>query len=232
MNDLTLIIPAKNEQDSLPSVLSELKNLNCKITVSLKKNDFETIKAIENEKINLFYQGGEGYGNSLREAINQCETKYFCIFNADGSFDYKDLTKMYNLVLNNDFVFTSRYMFKGGSDDDTFVTFIGNKFFSKLGNILFSLRINDILYTFLMGKTESFKKLNIISDDFKFCVELPIKMEISKMKYTSIPSFEKKRIAGVKKVSAIIDGSLILIEIIKLFFLHKILRKKVIKKYI
>ena len=52
------------------------------------------------------------------------------------------------------------------------------------------------------------------------------------MKYTSIPSFEKKRIAGVKKVSAIIDGSLILIEIIKLFFLHKILRKKVIKKYI
>ena len=34
--------------------------------------------------------------------------------------------------------FTSRYMFKGGSDDDTFVTFIGNKF-SKLGNILFSL---------------------------------------------------------------------------------------------
>ena len=84
----------------------------------------------------------------------------------------------------------------------------------------------------LMGKTESFKKLNIISDDFKFCVELPIKMEISKMKYTSIPSFEKKRIAGVKKVSAIIDGSLILIEIIKLFFLHKILRKKVIKKYI
>ena len=26
------------------------------------------------------------------------------------------------------------------------------------------------------------------------------------MKYTSITSFEKKRIAGVKKVSAIIDG--------------------------
>ena len=64
---------------------------------------------------------------------------------------------MYNLVINNDFVFTSRYMFKGGSDDDTFVTFIGNKFFSKLGNILFSLRINDILYTFLMEKLSHLK---------------------------------------------------------------------------
>ena len=198
MNDLTLIIPAKNEQDLLPSVLSELKNLNCKITVSLKKMILKLLKQLRMKKL-IYSIKVEKVMETLREAINQCETKYFCIFNADGSFDYKDLTKMYNLVLNNDFVFTSRYMFKGGSDDDTFVTFIGNKFFSKLGNILFSLRINDILYTFLMGKTESFKKLNIISDDFKFCVELPIKMEISKMKYTSIPSFEKKKNCRSKK---------------------------------
>ena len=40
-----------------------------------------------------------------------------------------------------------------------------------------------------------------------------------------MPSFEKKRIAGVKKVNAIKDGFLILIEIIKLFFLNKILKK-------
>ena len=94
---MALIIPAKNEQDSLPSVLSELKNLNCKITVSLKKNDFETIKAIEMKKL-IYSIKVEKVMDSLREAINQCETKYFCIFNADGSFDYKDLTKMYNLV--------------------------------------------------------------------------------------------------------------------------------------
>ena len=50
------------------------------------------------------------------------------------------------------------------------------------------------------------------------------------MKYTSIPSFEKKRIAGVKKVNAILDGFLILIEILKLFLFNKILKKKVIKQ--
>ena len=49
-----------------------------------------------------------------------------------------------------------------------------------------------------MGQTESFKKLNIYANDFRFCIELPIKMEVAKMKYRSIPSYEFKRIAGKK----------------------------------
>mgnify|MGYP001392996485 CR=1 FL=1 len=36
MNDLTLIIPAKNESESLPIVIESLKSLDCKIKVSLK----------------------------------------------------------------------------------------------------------------------------------------------------------------------------------------------------
>ena len=131
-------------------------------------------------------------------------------------------------TLENDFVFTTRYEKGGGSEDDTLITFIGNKFFSKLGNILFSLRISDILYTYLIGKTSSFNLLNIKSNDFTFCVELPIKMELQKMKYKCLPSFEKKRIAGKKKVNAFIDGFLILLEMIKLFINFKIFRNKVI----
>ena len=228
MKDLTLIIPAKNEKDSLPIVLDNVSSLGSEITVSLKKDDIETITAIKNKNVELFYQLGEGYGNSLKEAIAQCKTKYFCIFNADGSFDPNDLTKMYNLISNNDFIYTSRYLPNGKSDDDTLITFIGNKFFSKLGSILFNLKINDILYTYVMGKTASFNDLKIYSNDFRFCVELPIKMKISKMKYDSIPSYEKKRIAGEKKVNAALDGFLILLEMIKLFLYTKILKKKII----
>ena len=199
-SDLTLIIPAKNEKESLPIVIDKIKKFDHRITVSLKKDDKETINSIKNiSNIKIFFQSGKGYGNSLNEAINSCKTKYFCIFNADGSFDPNDLIKMYNLIENNDFVFTTRYKYPGGSEDDTFITYIGNQIFSKLGNLFFSLSISDILYTYLMGNTESFKKLNVESNDFRFCVELPIKMQISKMKYLCIPSYEKKRIAGKKK---------------------------------
>ena len=48
MNDLTLIIPAKNESESLPQVIDSLKNLDCKIKVSLKIDDKATIDSIGN----------------------------------------------------------------------------------------------------------------------------------------------------------------------------------------
>ena len=175
MHDLTLIIPAKSEKESLPYVLEDLKNINCNITVSLKSSDVDTINSIKDYNVKIYYQSGNGYGNSLTEAINNCDTKYFCVFNADGSFEKNDLIKLYNSIKKNDFVFTTRYENPGGSEDDTIVTYLGNKIFSKMGNILFSLKISDILYTYFMGKTESFKKLNIQSDDFKFCVRAPNK---------------------------------------------------------
>ena len=228
MNDLTLIIPAKNEKESLPRVLQDLKNYDYQVIVSLQKNDIETKNSIKNFDVIIHQQAGMGYGNSITEGINKCSTKYFCIFNADGSFEIKDLEKMLIKCKNNDFVFASRYLRGGGSDDDTMVTYIGNKIFSLMGRLLFSMNLSDILYTYVLGKTSKFKELNIKSNDFRFCVEFPIKIEISKMNYVSIPSYEKKRIGGKKKVNELKDGFLILLEIIKLFFKSKIFRKKVI----
>ena len=216
--DLTLIIPAKYESESLPILLDDLKKFNFQIIVSLHHEDKLTIKAINSYNLRIVIQKNKGYGNALIEGIKQCKTKYFCIFNADGSFNENDLPKMLDLNKKNDFIFTTRYGHGASSDDDTIVTFIGNKFFSLLGKIFFSLNITDILYTYVMGKTESFKKLNIMNNDFRFCVEFPIKMHRKNMKYDSIPSHEKKRIAGKKKVSPFKDGFLILIEMIRLFF--------------
>ena len=133
MNDLTLVIPAKNESETLPFVLESLKKLKIKIIISLKNDDIDTINSIiKNEYVKIYFQSGNGYGNSLKEAISSCETKYFCIFNADGSFEQKDLLKMYNLIKNNDFVYTTRYEKTGSSEDDTLITLIGNKIFQNL----------------------------------------------------------------------------------------------------
>ncbi len=221
MNNLTLIIPAKREAESLPPVLDELKKYNYKIDIVLHETDIETIQSIKSYDINIIYQKNLGYGDAIIEGIKNCNTEYFCIFNADGSFDPAELKNMHYSIMHKklDFLFASRYQAGSGSEDDTIVTSIGNYIFTLIGKIFFQLNITDILYTFVMGKTDKAKQLNLSEKKFGLCVELPIKAKRSNMHIMSINSYERKRIAGLKKVSAFKDGLIILIVMIKLFFL-------------
>ena len=218
MKDLTLVIPAKFEKDALPVVLEELEDLKIKKIVVIPKYDYATRQAIVNFDCEILDQNGEGFGSALIEGINKVRTKYLCIFNADGSFDPRYLKQMVELLdTKYDFVFNSRYIEKGGSDDDTFLTYIGNKFFTASCKLLFSLNISDVLFTYVMGKSDAFKKLNLQNTDFTFCIELPVKAKIYKFESTSFPSYERSRISGKKKVNEFKDGFLILMSIIKLF---------------
>lgn len=217
--NITLVIPAKSEQQSLPIVIKQLRKFNIKKIVVTPKNENYTNL---NDKKNLYFlnQKKNGYGNALIEGINKVKTKYFCIFNADGSFKPNELGPMYSKLLkeNLDFVFGCRYSKNGKSEDDTFLTKIGNYFFTKIGQFLFSIKITDILYTYVLGTTKNFKKLNIKSNDFSFCVELPIKIQSKNMRYSCIASHERKRLFGIKKVNEFKDGLKILISMIKFFF--------------
>jgi|TARA_B100001059_G_C17789143_1_gene559042 glycosyltransferase involved in cell wall biosynthesis len=220
MDNLTLVIPAKYEKESLPSVLKELEKYNTKITIVLEESDKETISSIKEFNCNVLFQKGKGYGDALIQGINSVETEYFCIFNADGSFKPEELNGMLDLSTNHnyDLIFGSRYEQDSSSEDDTLITFIGNKIFSLIGKIFFSLPISDILYTFVLGKTKEVNDLNLTSKDFCFCVELPIKAYKNNLNLISSPANERKRIAGTKKVNAFKDGFKILISMIKLKF--------------
>ena len=224
MQDLTLIIPTKKEAESLPTFLKEIESYNCKKLIVLEKEDIETKKILEKfDNIKILEQKSNGYGNALIEGINNVQTNFCCIINADGSMDPKYLEEMRKLCENKDLIFASRYQKPGGgSDDDDFVTIIGNAVFTFLGNFLFKLKISDILYTYILGKTSSFQKLDLKNYDFRICVEIPIRAKILNMEYSCIPSYERERIGGKKKVNAIKDGLLILSEIVKYFYKSKI----------
>ena len=177
MKNLTIVIPAKNEKESLPKVLEELKIYNFKTLIVLERIDTDTINSIKKYKKKLLFQKKVGYGDALKLGIKNVKTKFFCIFNADGSFNPKEIKKMMTRIKKNDadLIFGSRYQGRASSEDDTIITYVGNKIFTLIGKIFFNLPITDILYTFVIGKTKKVNKLNIKSYDFRFCVELPIK---------------------------------------------------------
>ena len=67
--------------------------------------------------------------------------KIFCIYNADGSFEEKDLKQMLINCEKNDFVFASRYLRGVAVMMIQLLHMFGNKFFSLVGRLLFSLNL-------------------------------------------------------------------------------------------
>jgi len=222
MKELTLVIPAKDEAECLPRVLDELKNFDCKKIIIIPETDLNTQNSIKNFDCKIITQKAGGFGRALILGIKEVETNFLCIFNADGSFDPQYLKNMYNELLNNcDFVFNSRYENSGGSDDDTFLTLVGNRIFTFICNLLFRLNISDVLFTYVMGKTLAFKSLDLKRKDFRFCIELPVLAKLKKYKFISKPSYERSRLTGKKKVNELKDGFLILLCIFKMFIFRK-----------
>jgi len=222
MKKLTLVIPAKDEAECLPRVLDELKNFDCKKIIIIPETDLSTQNSIKNFDCKIITQKVNGFGEALIQGIKEVETNFLCIFNADGSFDPQYLKNMYNELLNNcDFVFNSRYENSGGSDDDTFLTLVGNRIFTFICNLLFGLNISDVLFTYVMGKTLAFKSLDLKRKDFRFCIELPVLAKFKKYKFISKPSYERSRLSGRKKVNELKDGFLILLCIFKMFIFRK-----------
>ena len=220
-SNLTLLIPAKEDTDCLFHVLEELKDFDVEKIIVIPKND--TIpESWKFEKMKVINQINNGYGNALIEGIKNIKTDFFCIFNADGSFIPTELEGMLKLTNNFDFVFGSRYLKNAKTDDDTIITSLGNYIFSKIGRIFFNIKLSDILYPFVLCNTEKTRSLNLLSEDFGFCVELPIKIERKKYTYTDLASHERKRISGKKNVNEFLDGFKILVKMIKFFFYKKI----------
>ena len=216
---ISLIVPAKNEVESLEAVLLEVKNNNLigEIIVIVDDEFDNSVSIAKKFNCKLVVQKSSGYGSAIIEGFKNSIFELGCIFNAAHSFDPKYLDRMLNESHKNDFVFGTRYNKDSGSDDDTIVTFVGNKIFSFIGNKILKIKLTDILFTYVLCNVDKFKELSLKNKDFKLCIELPAKVKQNNFSYSEIPIFERKRYGGKKKVNALKDGFLILIEIIKNF---------------
>ena len=79
MKDLTLVIPAKDEAESLPTVLNELKNFDCKKIIIIPKTDLNTQNAVKNLDCKIIMQNDDGFGSALIQGIKEVDTNFLCI---------------------------------------------------------------------------------------------------------------------------------------------------------
>ena len=220
--NISIIIPAKNEEQSLPLMLQELPIDIIKeiIIVDGHSNDqtIDVVEKLQIQEVQIIQQTGKGYGDAINEGIKKVTGEYVVVMDADGSQNPKPLTELMTKIEKEalDVCFCSRYLPGAGSDDDTLIRYIGNKIFSFLLKYVHGVKLSDALFTYCMVRKNVFERLKMISSDFSWCVEFPIRVHNTGFKYAEIPLFERRRFAGKSKVNAFVDGFLIAMTIFKL----------------
>ena len=219
MEKISLVIPCKNEVESLGAVLEEIKDSRFvdEIIVIVDNKEDNSIPITKKYNCKLIIQKKRGYGSAIIEGFKIARNDFGCIYNADYSFDPKYFGELVRLSKNYDFIFGSRYKGHGGSDDDDAITLIGNKIFTFITKFILRINLSDILYTYVLCNVNKFNNLNLKNNDFKFCIELPVKVKKNNCSYIDLEMYERKRYDGIKKVKVIKDGFLISYEIIKSF---------------
>ena len=182
LNDVSLIIATYNEEESLGFVLDEIKDLNIGETIVIDKSSTDNTKDIaENYDVKFITQTREGWGGAVKEAIELSSKEYITYMDGDGSYNPKALQEMKSLLNDQDAVFCSRYKDGAKSPDDTFIRAIGNKFFTGLVRYRFGCNITDSLFFYPMFRRDILNFIELQSNDFTLCLELPVRF-IKKIK--------------------------------------------------
>ena len=217
LEDVSLIIATLNEEESLEYVLDELKQYELGEIIIVDGNSTDSTRDIASRYgVKFILQSKKGWGSAVKEGIDLASLPYITYMDGDGSYNPKALQEMRSLINNKDAIFCSRYKDGTKSPDDTPIRALGNKIFTKLVQLLFGPNISDALFFYPMFKKTILKDLNLDSDDFTLCLELPVKVHKNRLDYIEILSKERKRYAGVTKVNAFFDGLQILLGIANL----------------
>ena len=217
LKDVSLVIATYNEEECIQYVLDELKQFNLGEIIIVDGNSTDNTKAIaETYDIKFISQSKNGWGSAVKEGIGLTTLPFVTYMDGDGSYNPKALIEMRNLIYSNDAVFCSRYKDGAKSPDDTPVRAFGNKIFTFIVKVLFGPKISDSLFFYPMFKKTILNDINLDSDDFTLCLEMPVKVHQKGLKYVEILSEERERYAGVTKVNALTDGFKILIGILAL----------------
>lgn len=218
---ISLIIPIKNEAGAIGRVLKEIPEhiVNEIIIIdgnSIDNTAAEVKAALSDGKYKYLMQTGNGFGNAVLQGCRMAQGDVVIIMNGDGSHNPKDIPALVRKVKEGyEYVLASRYAPDGRSDDDTIITFLGNKLFTSLTNLVHRTSLFDCLFFYTAITSKGLKKLQLYSPGFELCIEILIKAHRAKLSFAEVPVVERRRFAGKSKVNTFWDGFKILKMILK-----------------
>lgn len=215
LGEVVVVIPALNEEESLPLVLADLPKVARVFVVDNGSTDKTPQLAAELGAV-VIHQPQRGYGAACLAGIDaanawskESQAKYPIIVFVDG--DYSDhvhlLPQLVAPIRNDqfDFVLGSRLLGEREKGAMPPQSLYGNKFACGIMNFCFRGNYTD-LGPFRALRLEHLNQLQMVDENFGWTIEMQIKALKQGLRVVEIPVPYRRRI-GVSKISGTISGS-------------------------
>ena len=211
--DVSIVIPARNEEASLPSVLDEVSLMMTSSSYCFEViivNDRSTDRTCEIARqypfVNLIdNQLRLGKGGALRTGFNIAKGTYIAMMDADFSHDAFDLPRLVDVARRTKgLVIANRST--GGSEEYTRVRAFGNVVLSWFFGFIHERYLSDALNGFKVFSRDVYSEFEYTSNAFEIEIELLVNTLRLKRQIIEVPSRERARLGGEMKSSVMRHG--------------------------
>ncbi len=208
---IDVIIPAYNEEKSIPKVIAEIPKFVRHIVVANNNSTDQTGKVAEAARAKVVFEAQKGYGKACLTAMNwiknqEIQPDIVVFLDGDYSDFPEEMSDLVQPILDGkaDMVIGSRALGQRESGSMTFPQVFGNWLATTMMKFIQGAKFSD-LGPFRAIVWEKLLDINMIDQNFGWTIEMQIKAHKAGLRYTEVPVNYRKRI-GVSKVSGTVKG--------------------------
>lgn len=228
--NISVIIPAFNEEENLKLLLPHLKNILSTLPCAYELIVVDSLSTNDNTEyictlhgVKYVKQHTRGYADAFRTGINNAVYDAVLVVDADNSQDIAKIPLMYKVFIDGfDIVIGSRYI-KGGTTSDSTVSVIMSKILNNTYRIVLDFKEKDISTDFRLYRKSLLMDLHTQCRNFDVIEEtlFLLKIKYPSIKVAEVPIDYRPRLEGFSKrrlLRFIMDYIKLTIRLIKLKF--------------
>jgi dolichol-phosphate mannosyltransferase len=180
--DLTVMLPAYKEADSLRDLLPAIKQAAATLTPNYEilildsqtaMDDTEQVCAI-NGVNHIRRSDGNQYGDAIRTGIEKARGTFLLCMDADGSHGASYIPAMWARREEFDIVIGSRYVAGGRTENPAILIWMSYAV-NLTFRVVFNIHAKDVTNSFRLYRTSILKAMRLQSNDFDILEEILIK---------------------------------------------------------
>lgn len=226
----SIIIPTKNEVESISSVVKGVRRIignKGEIVVIDEHSSDGTIEKAElvDRNLKIFQREGNGKGMAIKKAVEVFKGDIFLTIDSDATYDPNDIKTILMPIISEkvDVVIGSRFMGNREKNSINLLNLIGNKIINLIISLLYRSRITDCLSGLRALKAEVVRSLNLTAKGFEIEAELTTKCLEKGYNCVEVPiNYYRRKNNTKSKLKPCSDGFCIMRKILGAFiFRHK-----------